>query len=378
MGCAGTKYQAANETEVKLVGNNFLLKQSLAIVRHGDRLDHTAAWETYPAKADYPNDTPLTKEGMRHAKKAGEALKKTGVRWGIIVASPYLRCAQTASCIAQVLKLPIHFDLDIGEVFDEISMGCVCSGPQHRPPKVLEEELKKDFPDVEWIRDEQGKIKVEGQQPNFPEAFHAARIRYAYKVQQLTQAAASNLTSIVVVTHGDCVSGVVEMMKEDTQVGKVDYTAYAVATRQVKVLGKGTDTIVARDEPVYEEEEELWDLKLSGVRTSKIGYMTERMEKNKKGDTLKKMKAQDSANSQEFCKTPSYLLADNMTPFWGSLQEFCKSSSNQSGQCKIPARVEKVVIPWERNMFNLEQDEQSTLQSEDSDPDSLDSTLTSI
>lgn len=36
-----------------------------------------------------------------------------------IISSPYLRCAQTACCVAKKLNLMVRFDLDFGEVFDK-------------------------------------------------------------------------------------------------------------------------------------------------------------------------------------------------------------------------------------------------------------------
>ena len=57
--------------------------------------------------------------------------------------------------IAQVLKLPIQFDLDLGEVFDRASLVGNVEGPQHRGPGELEAQLKKDFPDVKTVRLEQ-------------------------------------------------------------------------------------------------------------------------------------------------------------------------------------------------------------------------------
>ena len=99
----------------------------------------------------------------------------TRSQFGLIVSSPYLRCAQTASRIAQVLKVPIQFDLDLGEVFDRASMVGNVEGPQHRGPAELELQLKKDFPDVVFIRSSSeametaGEINIAGNQQTFPE-----------------------------------------------------------------------------------------------------------------------------------------------------------------------------------------------------------------
>merc|ERR1712228_1074972 len=103
----------------------------------------------------------------------------------------------------------------------------------------------------EWIRDSEGRIKVEGKLQKWPENFDRARMRYCYKVKKLVQKAASELMSIVIVTHGDALAAVVGLMKENWNIGKVDYTSYAICSRQVKVMEKGTNTNVAADEPIY-------------------------------------------------------------------------------------------------------------------------------
>jgi broad specificity phosphatase PhoE len=203
----------------------------------------------------------LTKEGFDHAWQVGDVLKNEGKPFKLIVASPYFRCAQTASCIAQKLRIPIHFDLDMGEVFDDVSMVGDCRGkPQHRSPEVLEGKLKPDFPDVEWIRDENGKIKIEGKLQRFPEPFDGARMRYCYKVKKLLQQAASELQSIIMVTHGDALASVVGMLKETWIIKHIPYTAYVIGDRDVKVMKKGTNKILS-EEGVYEHPE-MWTLKL--------------------------------------------------------------------------------------------------------------------
>merc|ERR1740138_1322975 len=65
---------------------------------------------------------------------------------------------------------------------------------------------------------------------------------------------------IVIVTHGDGVGAVVGMLREGWAVSKVDYTAFAVASRKVKVLKKGSEDII-NEEYVYKNPDE-WDLKL--------------------------------------------------------------------------------------------------------------------
>merc|ERR1712118_635866 len=112
-------------------------------------------------------------------------------------------------------------------------------------------ELKPDFPNVEYIRDSHGKIKVEGKLQRFPEAFDGARMRYCYKVQKLVQQAVNELSSIVIVTHGDAVASVVGMLKETWIIKHIPYTAYAIGSRQVKVCKVGAKKKRLKEEPMY-------------------------------------------------------------------------------------------------------------------------------
>jgi broad specificity phosphatase PhoE len=223
----------------------YFLNQTVAMVRHGDRLDHTFEWEAHPHSKRWPNDTPLSEEGHEHARAVGQSFKESGKPFGMIISSPYLRCAQTAGRIAQVLAIPVHFDLDMGEVFDDVSMVGDCTGiPQHKSAEELAEHLKPDFPDVEWVRDDSGQIKIEGMLQDFPESFDAARMRYCYKVKKLLQKAAAELLSVIIVTHGDALGAVVGLMNEDLLIRNIPYAAYAIASREVKVLKKGGGQIL--------------------------------------------------------------------------------------------------------------------------------------
>jgi broad specificity phosphatase PhoE len=228
--------------------------------------DHTPEWANYPERGDYPNDTPLATVGFKHADQVADVLKeeagKQQWKWKVIVCSPYYRCAQTASVIAKKLGIPIHFDLDLGEVFDRTSMVGNCKGkPQHRAPPLLEEKLKGDgFTDVEYIRDDSGKIAIEGKLQKWEEPFEGARMRYCYKVKKLVQQAAAELNSIILVTHGDAVAAVVGMLKETWIVKHIPYTAYVIGARKVRVMKKGEGKILS-EEPVYVHPEQ-WALKM--------------------------------------------------------------------------------------------------------------------
>ncbi len=58
-------------------------------------------------------DDPLTSEGLRQAMVLARDLPAGAVRG--VVASNWLRCAQTAAVVAQVLGVPLAFDPALGE-----------------------------------------------------------------------------------------------------------------------------------------------------------------------------------------------------------------------------------------------------------------------
>jgi phosphohistidine phosphatase len=56
---------------------------------------------------DVENDTkrPLTSKGKRQLRQTAVAMKKMGLRFDLILSSPYLRAKQTAGIVAESLKL---------------------------------------------------------------------------------------------------------------------------------------------------------------------------------------------------------------------------------------------------------------------------------
>jgi broad specificity phosphatase PhoE len=273
-------------------GLAYMLDQTFAIIRHADRLDHTPAWQDHPDKEKWPNDTPLTEDGHKHATEVGQILKDTGKPFQVIISSPYYRCAQTASRIAECLNIPVHFDLDLGEVFDGESMlGEVAGLEQHRPPKVLKALLRKRFPRVEYVCDEDGVLSIEGKLPRFPEPFAGARMRFAYKTQLLLQEAAAQLMDIVIVTHGDGLAAVVGMMRDMWAIRSVPYTAHAIASRKVKVMEKGTGVMLSGEE-VYRNPEQWYSLSVSKGFVYKEAS-SERRKQQMKNEHTQDMKAMD-------------------------------------------------------------------------------------
>jgi len=85
--------------------------QVVYLCRHGNRLD----WEDQAWKdtAKDPSDTPLSPSGELQAKELAAYLK--GVVIHRIYSSPYSRCLQTSTEIANVKGLPIFVEFSVGE-----------------------------------------------------------------------------------------------------------------------------------------------------------------------------------------------------------------------------------------------------------------------
>ena len=67
------------------------------VVRHGERID--AVEKGWKKTAARPHDPPLTPTGFEQAAATGRALRDH--RLDAIYTSPFLRCVQTATAIAE-------------------------------------------------------------------------------------------------------------------------------------------------------------------------------------------------------------------------------------------------------------------------------------
>jgi broad specificity phosphatase PhoE len=83
-----------NHPNVDRVRDVLTFRQSMAVVRHGERLDQTPAWLSYPDREAWPLDTPLTAEGRKSAREVGTLLQKKkppgAAPFDIVVLSPFL------------------------------------------------------------------------------------------------------------------------------------------------------------------------------------------------------------------------------------------------------------------------------------------------
>jgi broad specificity phosphatase PhoE len=275
-------------------------------------LDHIQEeWANYPDRDRWQNDTPLSAQGFDTARETALTLKseaqKMGRKFSLIVSSPYLRCAQTACAIAEELNLKIHFDLDLGEIFDDVAMkGHVDGIRQHRPPLELEKILAERFPTVKFHKNEQNLIQISGKPQVYPEKISVARMRYVVKIDKLLKRAAGDRVSIIIVTHGDAVSALLGMMLENEIVTKVPFCGYAMGHRKVKIP-RGADSKVKTDLiPTFEPRSQWTLIRHPQIETSQASQS----HLDKRDKSLKQI-VDDNEVLRGNSFRPSYTLVDD-------------------------------------------------------------------
>jgi len=249
---------------VETVRDVHTFRQSIAVVRHGERLDQTPAWLSSPDRQTWPLDSPLTVEGRESARAAGALLQEKhpmgAAAFDIIVSSPYLRCAQSASEIARVLNIPIVFDRELGEVCGEAFRDA--EGKHHRSPGELAELLEHDFPDVEFAMNGRGGLQMLGRDPSFPETLVEAMKRFAFKAQTIIRAAGTQLRSVIIVTHGDAVASISSLMQMAWCLVDIPPSAFFIADRSLEVM-RSSSRRRLREGTVYGGRAPSWSVMLS-------------------------------------------------------------------------------------------------------------------
>lgn len=239
-------------------------RQAVAVVRHGERLDSTLAWASHPDRVSWPLDPPLTAGGLDMSRDVGFHLEKNvpegAAPFEVVVSSPFLRCAETASEIARVLEIPVVFDRDVGEIFGE-AFRDVQDRP-HRSPGELAAILQRDFPDVKYAIDADGGLQVLGNGPSFPETLKQARKRFQFKAQNIARAAGAQLKSIILVTHADAVAAIASLMKMSLCFDDVPPCACFIAARSVGVVKKSSRSRL-KEKTIYGACAPRWGLTLS-------------------------------------------------------------------------------------------------------------------
>jgi broad specificity phosphatase PhoE len=181
--------------------------QRVALIRHGPRVDHMDkdAWFASEDGKAYPYDSPLTPQGFHEAALVG---KKIPPVFDFVIASPYLRCIQTAAEIAKVLELPILVDTELGEVFDQGYMPEADGRKQIRSVEYLSDYFRSSYPDVATIGEngQKGGVHIFGKHPEWPEDFEKAKLRYLERFETICKLCAARGANPMIVGHADMIT----------------------------------------------------------------------------------------------------------------------------------------------------------------------------
>ncbi len=176
------------------------MPQTVWIARHGNRLDFVNPEWFNTAARRY--DPPLSADGFVQAAELGHRLKSANISH--IFASPFLRTIQTASKIAQILKLPIKLEAGLGEWHNSKWMSEL---PELHP----HEFLAAEYPAIDWSY--QSQIH-----PRYPETKDDVNRRTATTIKQLVSEYSED---ILIVGHGASVHGATYGLVPDTEYFKV-------------------------------------------------------------------------------------------------------------------------------------------------------------
>jgi len=255
--------QIVNHAHVECFQDVLSFQQAVAVVRHGERLDSTPQWSSYVDRASWPLDPPLTVEGHTSAREVGVYLQQNlpagAARFEVIVSSPFLRCAQSASEIARVLQIPVILDRDLGEIMSK-EFHQVRTKP-HRSPEELTKVLHHDFHDVKYALRADGCLKVVGGTPRFPETLKLANQRFCLKAQKIVQAAGAALKSVIIVTHADGMAAIAGHMRPAYCFSVVPPSSSFVASRLLGIVRKTSQRFI--EDAVFGEGAPSWNVAFS-------------------------------------------------------------------------------------------------------------------
>lgn len=215
---------------------------AIAIVRHGERLDHKdpQTWFRSELAQKYPFDCPLTDNGRVMARSVAEELRQSGLDFALVVCSPYLRCVQTAAEMCEVLDLQLCIDAELGEIFGPRTHGHWESTPSRRSLAELSDLVSIDgvplLKSDRLVRNEEREFF--GQPSTWPEALEDARLRMVSRVEQYLARSLQIRKNFVLVSHGDCVAASLGLLLSCQSgvrrvVTDINYCAYTVAQRPV-------------------------------------------------------------------------------------------------------------------------------------------------
>lgn len=183
--------------------------QTIWIVRHGTREDFfDPAWAS---KAPRPHDPGLTDHGLRQAQEVG--LRMIGQPVDGIYASPFLRTIQTASQIAEALKLPVRLEAGLGESLPHLS----------GPPQIVDPHRERErFPRLDLSY---RSIHT----PTFPEPDAQAMQRTGETIQRIADQQPD--ANLLFVSHASPIAGAVRYLLKSRDRVQVPLCAVFTLTR---------------------------------------------------------------------------------------------------------------------------------------------------
>jgi len=212
-------------------------RQAVAVVHHGERLDRTEDWAHFaanPSQRTWRHDPPLSVSGKKKSRdmvqRLGSLTPDGASPYELIISSPELRCAQTASEIAQELGLPVLFDEDLK---DAVSGVCGDRNRAHRSPPKLLEALQEDYPDVPYAVDSDGQLQILGDVSVVDETLLDSASLHCCKAQLVVEAATLERMSVIMVSHDTAVAAIAHHMKKSLRVNDVHPHGFLVASRWV-------------------------------------------------------------------------------------------------------------------------------------------------
>lgn len=200
-------------------------------MRHAERADASfdPAWSQSKGALRRPYDPPLTLDGLEQARVAGRELLEAAQhsateasRFQVVVSSPYKRCLQTATEVADTLGATILIDRCLGEVFGPEVMGEV----EPHSPVAPRNEL------FQICRERGVKVcrKVVGEAPAWPEFLSEARVRFVRRFLQYLHRCTIWNCNFVLVTHGQGVAAALMAIPGmDRSIETVGYCAFFMA-----------------------------------------------------------------------------------------------------------------------------------------------------
>jgi len=202
----------------------------LYLVRHGITQEHENKKSQAP-------DSPLSKEGKRQARLLAKRLKKQGLRFDVVFASPFERARKTAEIIAS--KLDTKFEL-METIHEKLNAKYLYGhGPDDSVFAEYIIELKQFWGDLDW--------KFRGEGESIRDVINRAR---EFEKHLLTNHMSQNILAVSHGTFGRCLiaSCILGQDIGDEALSKL-FQAMHIDNTGLSLLE-------------YLEEEEVWQLRI--------------------------------------------------------------------------------------------------------------------